>query len=76
VLIVELDFTSAIMLQAEDRVHRLGQSRHVTVEYLYADKTVDGFMLALIYRKQRIFDAACDGLADANYLLRLSRHQS
>ena len=59
------------MLQAEDRVHRLGQSQHVTVEYLFADKTADGFMLALINRKQRIFDKACDGLVDANYLLKL-----
>lgn len=73
VLIVEFDFTSAVMLQGEDRVHRLGQTRHVTVEYLYADKTVDGFMLALINRKQQIFDAACDGLADPGYLLRLSK---
>jgi len=64
VLIAEFDFTSAIMLQSEDRVHRLGQTRHVTVKYLYANKTVDGFMLALINRKQQIFDAACDGLAD------------
>jgi SWI/SNF-related matrix-associated actin-dependent regulator 1 of chromatin subfamily A len=54
VLIVEFDFTAAVMLQAEDRVHRLGQTRSVIVEYLYADKTVDGFMLALINHKQRI----------------------
>jgi SNF2 family DNA or RNA helicase len=39
------------MLQGEDRVHRLGQSRHVNVEYLYANATVDGFMLSLINRK-------------------------
>jgi hypothetical protein len=51
------------------KTHRLGQTRHVTVEYLYADKTVDGFMLALINRKQQIFDKACDGLADPEYLL-------
>jgi hypothetical protein len=73
VLIVEFDFTSAIMLQCEDRVHRFGQTRHVSVEYLYANKTVDGFMLALINRKQRIFDQACDGLADPEFLLRLSK---
>ncbi|TPV99728.1 MAG: hypothetical protein USCAAHI_00812 [Beijerinckiaceae bacterium] len=73
VLVIEFDFTSAVMVQAEDRVHRLGQSRHVTVEYLYANATVDGFMLALINRKQRIFDQACDGLADPDYLLRLSK---
>jgi hypothetical protein len=73
VLIIEFDFTSAVMLQGEDRVHRLGQSRNVTGEYLYADKTVDGFMLSLINRKQRIFDQACDGLADPDYLLRLSK---
>jgi SWI/SNF-related matrix-associated actin-dependent regulator of chromatin subfamily A-like protein 1 len=73
VLIVEFDFTSAVMLQSEDRVHRLGQSHHVSVEYLYANKTVDGFMLSLINRKQKIFDQACDGLADPDYLLRLSK---
>lgn len=73
VLIVEFDFTSVVMLQAEDRVHRLGQTHLVSVEYLYASATIDGFMLALINRKQRIFDQACDGLADQNYLLRLAR---
>jgi SWI/SNF-related matrix-associated actin-dependent regulator 1 of chromatin subfamily A len=73
VLFIEFDFTAAAMLQGEDRCHRLGQTRHVTVEYIYADKTVDGFMLALINRKQQIFDKACDGLADPEYLLRLSK---
>ena len=63
------------MLQAEDRVHRLGQTHHVNVEYFYANATVDGFMLALINRKQRIFDQACDGLADPNYLLRPSKKE-
>lgn len=64
---------ASVMLQGEDRVHRLGQTRHVTVEYLYANKTVDNFILALINRKQQIFDQACDDLADADYLLRLSK---
>jgi SWI/SNF-related matrix-associated actin-dependent regulator 1 of chromatin subfamily A len=73
VLIVEFDFTSAIMLQAEDRTHRIGQKRDVAVDYLYANKTVDGFMLEIINRKQRIFDQACDGLADPDYLLKLSK---
>lgn len=63
------------MLQAEDRVHRLGQTHHVNVEYFYANATADGFMLALINRKQRIFDQACDGLADPDYLLRLSKKE-
>jgi SWI/SNF-related matrix-associated actin-dependent regulator of chromatin subfamily A-like protein 1 len=73
VLIVEFDFTAAVMLQAEDRVHRLGQEQPVKVEYLYADKTVDGFMLSIINRKQQIFDAACDGPANPENLLRLSK---
>jgi SWI/SNF-related matrix-associated actin-dependent regulator 1 of chromatin subfamily A len=73
VLFVEFDFSSPVMLQAEDRAHRLGQTRHVSIEYLYANATVDGFMLTLINRKQKIFDQACDGLADPDYLLRLSR---
>jgi SWI/SNF-related matrix-associated actin-dependent regulator of chromatin subfamily A-like protein 1 len=75
VLIVEFDFTSAIMLQAEDRAHRLGQLHPVAVEYLYANATVDGFMLAMINRKQQIFDQTCDGLADPGYLLRLSKER-
>ena len=73
VLFVEFDFTSAVLLQAEDRAHRLGQTQHVSVKYLYAEKTVDGFMMALVNRKQRIFARACDGLIDPDYLLRLSR---
>jgi len=73
--IVEFDFTSAVMLRGEDRVHRVDQFRHLTVEYLYADKTIDGFVLALINRKQRIFDKTCDGLADPDYLSRLSKKE-
>lgn len=72
VLFVELDLTAAALLQAEDRAHRIGQSHAVRAVYLYADKTVDGFMLALINRKSKIFNEAIEGLDDGAYLLRLA----
>jgi SWI/SNF-related matrix-associated actin-dependent regulator of chromatin subfamily A-like protein 1 len=73
VLFAEFDFTAAVHLQAEDRVHRIGQTRPVHVEYLYANATIDGFLLALINRKISIFGQIADGLDDPDYLTRIAR---
>ncbi len=72
VLFVELDWTAAAMLRAEDRAYRIGQTRDVRVIYLFADDTIDGFILSLINRKTKIFNKTIKGLCDQTYLLRLA----
>lgn len=48
VVFAELHFSFALMLQAEDRVHRIGQKKSVNIHYLYAKGTVDELLLAQI----------------------------
>ena len=43
--------------QAEDRAYRLGQTERVTVEYMLADGTLDGFIAELLEAKLRLIGA-------------------
>jgi len=40
-IFVELDWTPAMVQQAEDRLHRIGQERVVDLYYLIAESTVE-----------------------------------
>lgn len=51
VLFAELYWTPAALLQAEDRVHRIGQTSEVVVEYLLADDCVDDVLWPCIQHK-------------------------
>ena len=45
VIFAELTWTPSIMIQAEDRVHRIGQkSEFVDIKYLYGEETLDDFV--------------------------------
>ena len=61
VLFVEQPWTSAGCEQAEDRCHRLRQTRHVTVTYLVAAGTIDEPVWAAVDRKANIAGAVVDG---------------
>lgn len=52
VLMVELDWTPSALEQAEDRVHRIGQTGAVEVSYLHAPSTLDDRMLELLEIKR------------------------
>lgn len=58
---IELDWTPAGMLQAEDRAHRMGQKNSVNIWNFIAARTIDERMLALIEAKREIIDAAIEG---------------
>ena len=60
---VELGWTPAKHDQAEDRVHRIGQDRHVTAWYLLAADTIDERIAALIDYKRAVVDSVTDGTA-------------
>jgi SWI/SNF-related matrix-associated actin-dependent regulator 1 of chromatin subfamily A len=45
VIFAELHWTPAVLLQAEDRTHRIGQRNSVNIHYLIGDKTLDPILL-------------------------------
>lgn len=59
-LFVERLFTPSGMLQAEDRVYRIGQDRPVTITYLDAAGTVDEDIAHILEEKQRLIRAVVD----------------
>ncbi len=61
---VELPWTPGKLLQAEDRIHRIGQENSVDIYYLLAESTVEEKMMATIQKKQEIISNALDGLED------------
>jgi len=61
VLFVELPWTAKDVEQAEARVHRLGQSRHVISTILIVRDTIDEFMRSILERKRIVADETVDG---------------
>jgi SWI/SNF-related matrix-associated actin-dependent regulator 1 of chromatin subfamily A len=61
VVFIELDWTPAAMMQAEDRLHRIGQANPVLVQHLVIDGSIDAKMARIIIDKQAVMDAALDG---------------
>ncbi|XP_071484224.1 SWI/SNF-related matrix-associated actin-dependent regulator of chromatin subfamily A-like protein 1, partial [Diadema antillarum] len=51
VLFAELFWNPGILVQAEDRVHRIGQQDSVTVRYLIAKGTADDYIWPLVQKK-------------------------
>jgi len=51
VVFAELHWTPGILMQAEDRCHRMGQRRSVNVHYLIAKGTLDESMYRMLERK-------------------------
>ena len=65
VAFLELGWTPAKHDQAEDRIHRIGQDRHVTAWYLLAADTIDERIAALIDYKRAVVGSVTDGSAGA-----------
>jgi SWI/SNF-related matrix-associated actin-dependent regulator 1 of chromatin subfamily A len=58
VLFAELDWRPAMVTQAEDRLHRIGQRENVLVQHVVFDGSLDANMAKKIVEKQKIIDAA------------------
>jgi hypothetical protein len=58
---VERFWTPADEEQAEDRIHRIGQTRGAVIWYLYAPDTIDQIMNDAIERKRQISDRIIGG---------------
>jgi hypothetical protein len=66
VVCAELDWRPAMVTQAEDRTHRIGQRNAVLVQHVVFDGSLDAVMAKRIIAKQEIIDAALDkGMAEA-----------
>jgi len=58
---LDLPWTPGDLVQGEDRVHRIGQKRDVTVYYLAALNTIEEKLLRILRRKSKVLDAVLDG---------------
>ena len=70
VVFAELFWTPGIMIQAEDRVHRIGQTNSVNIYYLYAEETLDEIMLSMIMNKSTVIASTLDGINKSDYMLK------
>lgn len=60
---VDLPWTPAAKAQAEDRAHRIGQTKRVEVIPFLAKGTVDERVMALLADKEKVIAQAIDGLS-------------
>lgn len=60
VIFVELDWTPAIISQAEDRLHRIGQENAVLVQHLVINGSIDSKIAKMCVRKQEVITEALD----------------
>jgi SWI/SNF-related matrix-associated actin-dependent regulator 1 of chromatin subfamily A len=61
VVFLELPWTPADLVQAEDRLFRIGQARGVNVHIIIAKDTVEQEVMKILQTKQAIFDQTLDG---------------
>lgn len=61
-LFLERMWRPADMVQAEDRLHRIGQENHVSITIMDAEGTIDGKMALLLREKSEAFSAVIDGI--------------
>jgi hypothetical protein len=72
VIFQDLDWVPANHAQAEDRCYRLGQKKRVTVEYLHAAGSLDGYIANLLSRKMELIAAVdAEEVPDASILAEL-----
>uniref|UniRef100_A0A8B7V4Q8 SWI/SNF-related matrix-associated actin-dependent regulator of chromatin subfamily A-like protein 1 n=1 Tax=Castor canadensis TaxID=51338 RepID=A0A8B7V4Q8_CASCN len=65
VVFAELFWNPGVLIQAEDRVHRIGQTNSVGIHYLVAKGTADDYLWPLIQEKIKILGEA--GLSETNF---------
>ncbi|XP_036400529.1 SWI/SNF-related matrix-associated actin-dependent regulator of chromatin subfamily A-like protein 1 [Megalops cyprinoides] len=64
VVFAELFWNPGVLIQAEDRVHRIGQTSNVDIHYLVAKGTADDYLWPLIQEKMNVLEQA--GLSECN----------
>ncbi|XP_028663373.1 SWI/SNF-related matrix-associated actin-dependent regulator of chromatin subfamily A-like protein 1 isoform X1 [Erpetoichthys calabaricus] len=64
VVFAELFWNPGVLIQAEDRVHRIGQTSNVNIHYLVAKGTADDYLWPMIQEKMKVLEQA--GLSESN----------
>ena len=64
VVFAEMNWTPGIMIQAEDRAHRIGQASSVTCYYLYGEDTIDSLIYPRLRLKSEVIATVVDGKID------------
>ncbi|KAJ8352338.1 hypothetical protein SKAU_G00238140 [Synaphobranchus kaupii] len=64
VVFAELFWNPGVLIQAEDRVHRIGQTSSVDIHYLVAKGTADDYLWPMIQEKMNVLEQA--GLSESN----------
>ncbi|XP_027631115.1 LOW QUALITY PROTEIN: SWI/SNF-related matrix-associated actin-dependent regulator of chromatin subfamily A-like protein 1 [Tupaia chinensis] len=65
VVFAELFWNPGVLMQAEDRVHRIGQTSSVGIHYLVARGTADDYLWPMIQEKIKVLGEA--GLSETNF---------
>ncbi|MGC9052828.1 MAG: SNF2-related protein [Candidatus Hydrogenedens sp.] len=55
-IFVEIEWRPGDLIQAEDRLHRIGQKNSVLIQYVVVDKSIDGFMIEKIFEKMKTIE--------------------
>ena len=74
VIFAEVHWTPALMLQAEDRVHRIGQENAVNIYYLFGKETMDEIIFPILTQKSHVIAETLDAKR-AEYNLRMKAQQ-
>lgn len=56
----EIDWVPGVLVQAEDRLHRIGQVNPVLIQHLVFDESLDAVMIKRIIKKQEMIEKALD----------------
>ncbi|XP_070770465.1 SWI/SNF-related matrix-associated actin-dependent regulator of chromatin subfamily A-like protein 1 [Enoplosus armatus] len=64
VVFAELFWNPGVLIQAEDRVHRIGQTSNVNIHYLVAKETADDHLWPMIQEKMTVLERV--GLSESN----------
>lgn len=60
VVFAEMTWTPGIMVQAEDRAHRIGQVQSVNIYYLIGENTLDAMIYPRLKLKSQVFSNVLD----------------
>ena len=77
VVFAELYWNPGVLLQAEDRVHRIGQQNSVLVQYLLGNGTFDDKFWPLLQRKlDTLQSAGLSAVKELEYSTQINREDS